>query len=80
MNEMLKMSLVCRTKQEKQFLFHTMKWRAFKTTKLYRGSEDGFMGEDFHRLCDEKGPTLSLYKFEGQCIGGFTNAKWSAPD
>ena len=40
------------------------------------------MKKDFHRLCDGKGPTLSLFKEKetGQCIGGFTNAQWSAPD
>ena len=40
------------------------------------------MNKDFHRLCDGKGPTLSLFKVDGtgQCIGGFTNAQWSSPD
>ena len=78
---MLALSRVCTTIEEKRFLIKTLGGRTFKTTKLYRGSEDGFTIKDFHRLCDGKGPTLSLFKVEatGHCIGGFTNAQWSAP-
>jgi hypothetical protein len=83
---MLSLSRVCTTIEEKRFLIKTLGGRTFKTTKLYRGSEDGFMYKDFHRLCDGKGATLSLFKIEGVskglfrgkepdlCIGGFTNA------
>ena len=73
---MLEKSKVCTTKEEKRFLVKTLGGRTFKTTKLYRGSEDGFFTEDFHRLSDGKGPTLSLFKVKdtGHCIGGFTNA------
>ena len=79
---MLSLSRVCTTIEEKRFLIKTLGGRTFKTTKLYRGSEDGFKFEDFHRLCDGKGPSLSLFKVKetGHCIGGFTNAQWSAPD
>jgi hypothetical protein len=75
-NAMLALSRVCSTIEERRFLVKTLGGRTFKTTKLYRGSEDGFMAKDFHRLCDGKGPTLSLFKVEGtgHCIGGFTNA------
>jgi hypothetical protein len=83
-NAILDLSRVCTTKEEKRFLVKTLGGRTFKTTKLYRGSEDGFKAKDFHRLCDgkKKGPTLSLFKVKdtGHCIGGFTNSYWSAPD
>jgi hypothetical protein len=38
------------------------------------------MIEVFHSLCDNKGPTLSLFKVEGtgHCIGGYTKAEWSS--
>ena len=50
-------------------------------TLHYRGSTDGWMAEDFHRLCDNKGPTLTLLQIQdGDCIGGFTNHSWSSPD
>jgi hypothetical protein len=75
-NEILAKSRVCTTEQEKRFLLETLGGRTFETTKLYRGSEDGFFIKDFHRLSDGKGPTLSLFKVKdtGHCIGGFTNA------
>ena len=35
------------------------------------------MGKDFHSRCDNKGPTISLFKIKnGDCIGGYTAAKW----
>ena len=73
---MLAQSQVCTTNEEKQFLVETLGGKTFETTKLYRGSQDGFMAEDFHRLSDGKGPTVSLFKVKdtGDCIGGFTNA------
>ena len=42
---------------------------------LYKGSKHGFSAEIFHSLCDNKGPTLSLFKLKnGTCIGGYTKA------
>ncbi len=39
-------------------------------------SRDGSEIEDFHRMCDGKGPTLALFKIKenDQRIGGFTSA------
>ena len=49
------------------------------TNPLYRASEDGWMHKDFHSRCDNKGPTISLFKIEnGDCIGGFTNVQWQS--
>ena len=33
-----------------------------KTELLYRMSKDGESYDDFHNLCDNKGPTLTLIK------------------
>ena len=44
---------------------------------LYRSSKDGDKASDFHRLCDNIGPTLTIGKTPGNYIfGGFTKAKW----
>ncbi len=44
---------------------------------LYRGSEHGWMAEDFHSRCDYKGPTISLFKVkDGDVIGGYNKAQW----
>ncbi|KAG9283999.1 hypothetical protein G9A89_005328 [Geosiphon pyriformis] len=45
---------------------------------LLRGSRDGYTPADFHRLCDEKGATVSVIKVKGtgQIIGGFNPQSW----
>ena len=44
---------------------------------LYRASKDGDKASDFHRLCDNIGPTLTIGKTPANYIfGGFTKAKW----
>ena len=36
------------------------------------------MYKDFHDRCNNRGPTISLFKIkDGDCIGGFTSVKWS---
>ena len=36
--------------------------KKFKTYLRYRGSRDGWMRADFHRMSDGKGPTATLFK------------------
>lgn len=49
------------------------------TVLLYCGSKDGWKFIDFHSKCDNKGPTISLFKLkDGDCIGGYTSAPWSS--
>ncbi|KAG9298446.1 hypothetical protein G9A89_008710 [Geosiphon pyriformis] len=45
---------------------------------LLRGSRDGFTPADFHRLCDDKGATVSVIKVKGtgQLIGGYIPESW----
>ncbi|KAG9299151.1 hypothetical protein G9A89_002522 [Geosiphon pyriformis] len=45
---------------------------------LLRGSRDGFTPADFHRLCDDKGATVSVIKVKGtgQIIGDFNPQSW----
>ena len=55
---------------------------------LYRGTRDGSSSKNFHSKCDNKGPTITLFKNEkGFVFGGFTSISWgsnntwkSAPD
>ncbi len=45
------------------------------TTLLFNGSAHGWMTKDFHSHCDNKGPTISLFKIkDGDCVGGYTRA------
>ena len=44
---------------------------------LFRASKDGFTAKQFHHLCDQKGPTISLIKNnKGRLFGGFTSVPW----
>ncbi len=56
---------------------------------IYRASKDGGTSNDFHNKCDNKGPTICLYKNEkGNIFGGYASISWdknvcnyrSAPD
>lgn len=43
------------------------------------GSRDGFTAEDFHRLCDNQGPTLTVVQSDQGCIfGGYLSLPWSS--
>ena len=58
------------------------KWLSPKYSKprlLYRGTKDGFQVSNFHRLCDNKGPTLSIIlTTKGNIFGGFTSVAWES--
>ena len=44
---------------------------------LYKATRDGFRARDFHRLCDSKGPTLTIIKStNGYLFGGYTRQSW----
>ena len=46
---------------------------------IYRGSEDGFTADVFHKKCDNKGPTLVVVKSEhSKIFGGFTDIEWKS--
>ena len=62
--------------KEKAYFKEIMGDRKFKTVIRYKGSRDGWMAADFHRMSDHKGPTVTLFKIKdnNNCIGGFTRA------
>jgi hypothetical protein len=45
---------------------------------LTRGSRDGFTGEVFHKMCDNKGPTITILKLknEASILGGYNPLNW----
>lgn len=50
-----------------------------KYRRLYRATEDGDKTSDFHRLCDNRGPTLTIGRtIKGYIFGGFTMVKWDS--
>ena len=70
----------CATENEqKEYLLQILGNKQLVTTLLLRASEHGWTAKDFHDRCDGKGPTISLFKIhDGDCIGGYTNVKWSS--
>ena len=44
---------------------------------LYRMTMHGVMGKDFHSRCDNKGPTVTIFKTStGRRCGGYTGLSW----
>ncbi|KAG9295521.1 hypothetical protein G9A89_000172 [Geosiphon pyriformis] len=52
----------------------------FEFRLLLRGSRDGFTPASFHRLCDKKGPTLTVIRVRGtnEIIGGYNPYSWNS--
>ena len=46
---------------------------------IYKMSENGSSPKIFHKLCDNKGPTLTIIKTKGNKIfGGFNSLRWTS--
>ena len=43
---------------------------------IYRASRDGWHSSNFHVLCDNKGPTVTVVKSGEYIFGGFTDQSW----
>ena len=53
------------SKRENEFLDKLIEWSGYNKFKLlYRGTRDGMSGSVFQNKCNNKGPTLLLYKNE----------------
>jgi hypothetical protein len=50
-----------------------------KKTLIYAGSVNGFKATDFHRCCDNQGPTLTIIKAtDNKIFGGYTSLNWES--
>lgn len=53
----------------------------FKIKLLYRASRDGWRVSDFHKFCDDQGPTLTLgISSKNRIFGAFTSITWTTPE
>ena len=43
---------------------------------IYRASRDGWNSSNFHTLCDNKGPTVTVVKSGNYIFGGYTEQSW----
>ena len=65
-------------KRKKEFYLKILEWTGYKKMELiYRGSRDSMTSNNFHNKCDNKGPTITLYKNEKSIFGGFSPISWS---
>ena len=66
-------------KGKKQFLNQMKDWLddKCKWNLCYRASRDGWRAQDFHRCCDNKGPTVTLVRVGDYILGGYTDQNWA---
>ena len=49
-------------------------------TQIYKATKDGGTGKDFHKFCDNKKPTLTLFEStNGYIFGGYISISWEGP-
>ena len=65
-----------------EYLKKIFEWLNYKYDNMeliYRGSRDGSKSDNFHSKCDNKGPTICLYKNEkGNIFGGYASISWTS--
>lgn len=66
--------------KDKNHESYLLSWLSPGTTisLLYRASVDGETPADFHRCCDEKGPTLVVIKSGEYICGGYSSKSWTS--
>ena len=63
----------------KQWLLKKFPTKVLTIALLYRASDHGWSPQHFHALCDDKGPTLTVYKSKpGRIFGGYTAKDWKS--
>ena len=67
-------------KGEIAFIKQLQKWlgEKCKWNLCYRASRDGWSVQDFHKHCDNKGPTVVLVKANDYIFGGYTDQHWES--
>jgi TLD len=59
------------------YLFEYLKKHGSQAKLLYKGSKSGWMAQDFHTRCDNKGKTLTfMLTDKGIICGGYTSLPW----
>ena len=60
--------------------FSVMSWlpSGASFTLMFRANSDGKTAADFHRCCDNKGPTLIVIQSKEYIFGGYTSKSWTS--
>ena len=66
------------SQRENEFLQKILEWSGYKSMELiFRASKDGSTSNDFHKKCDNQGPTICLFKNDKENIfGGYAPISW----
>ena len=66
------------SKKREEFIQIILEWSGYKSMELiYRGTRNGSSAKDFHNKCDDKGPTITLFKNDkGNIFGGYAPISW----
>ena len=66
--------------RKNDFLRQIYEWSGYKKMELlYRGTKDGPDSSTFHNKCDDKGPTICLYKnYKDNIFGGYSSVSWGS--
>ena len=71
---------VCASPEQIAYLKKTvpaLKDKEFETEQIFKATRDGQHGEDFHRLVDGKGATVSFAKLTNNItVAGYTSVPW----
>ena len=72
--------ILAQSNRTEEFLKKIYEWTGYNDMELlYRGSRDGSTSKDFHDRCDNKGPTICLYKNDKDYIfGGYASISWTS--
>ena len=72
--------ILSQSNRSEEFLKKIYEWTGYNDMELlYRGSRDGSTSKDFHDRCDNKGPTICLYKNDKDYIfGGYASIPWTS--
>ncbi|CAG8589290.1 15204_t:CDS:2, partial [Dentiscutata heterogama] len=64
-----------------EFLYYSSKNDPYDFRLLYCAKRDGFDAQIFHKLCDDKGPTVTLIKImDIGLFGGYNELSWKSPE
>jgi len=59
--------------ENKEWLLSQLPQKVVTLTLLFRGTTHGWSPDKFHQLCDDKGPTITIFKSKAaRVFGGFT--------
>jgi len=71
--------ILSQSNRAEEFIKKIYEWTEYNDMELlYRGSRDGSTSKEFHDRCDNKGPTICLYKNDKDYIfGGYASISWT---